>query len=482
MFITKHSMGCQQSLLVTFFVSAVTILPLRPLTGQPEQRATALSLEETLRYAIENNHTLGMARLETEIINRRRWEILGDGLPKISSRLGYQYNAAIQRTILPNFLSPAIYQVLQDENLATPPPGADFGTFPASFGTKNSSVFGVDVQQMLFDMRYFLSLKASRETTDYAKRLYREAETDLIAHVKKTYHSILYAQRKSTWLQKNCDRLTALLRRQVLLHANGFSEEVAVDELRVRLTDAHLSLKGVENEIKNLHRLLNIQMGRNTEQPVVLAGSLEEEDFTALIQQTQGGGASSHAAVQKLGTLEALSKIDYTKQRLSYVPTLSFSASLGYNSGSDQVKDLFREALWYEYANFGLNLRVPILSGFKKVQVVRQRKLEWLQAIKRRRRAEAQVAMEQAEHRERLIMLVEMVKQRKENRRLTQSVYDLTEKKHQQGLSARLDVLEANTLLVNAEAEYYRVLYEALITRVDVEKSHGLLAAPMPTQ
>ena len=479
---TKRGAERQQYLRAVFLVSAAT-LSLWPLMGQPEQKTTALSLEETLRYAIENNHALGVVRLETEIINRKRWETLGDGLPKISSRLGYQYNAAIQRTILPNFLSPAIYRVLQDENLATPPPGADFGTFPASFGTKNSGILGIDVQQMLFDMRYFLSIKASRKTTDYTKRLYREAEMDLITHVKKTYYSILYTQKKSAWLQKNRDRLAALLRRQVLLHANGFSEGVAVDELRVRSTDAQLSLKRVANEIKGMHRLLNIQMGRPAGHPVVLAGTLEEEDFTALIQQTQGGDTSSHVVVQKLGTLEALSKLNYTRQRLSYVPTLSFSASLGYNSGSDQVRDLFREALWYEYANFGLNLQVPIFSGFKRVQVARQRRLEWLQASKRRRGAEAQAAMEQAEHRERLIMLVETVKQRKENRQLARSVYDLTEKKHRQGLSAHLDVLEANTLLVDAETQYYRALYEALIARVDVEKSYGLLAVlPASTQ
>lgn len=443
------------------------------LCGQSEK--TTFSIKESVTYAVANNPSLEVVRLENEIIHHKVREIFGEGLPQITSTLTYQYNPAVQRLFLPNFLAPAVYEVLETENLATLPANANFGNFAAGFGTKHSSNIALNVQQILFDMSYFLSLRASRKTVDYAEKSYKEAETALVATVKKTYYLILYAEKQQRLLQKNYERLATLLTQQRKMYENGFAEKVDIDRLTVSLNDMALQVKDAGNEVKKLRMLLNVQMGLAAQHPTVLTDTLQEQNVDIILEQTQQVNTTANAAIQKLAAVVALRNLQYKQQAYTLIPTLSLTSSLGYNSGSEEINDFLDSNLWYKYANLGVRLNVPVFSGFSRLHRIKQQRLAWLQAQKNTRIAAMQLTVSQVEHRQRLITRVEMVSQRRENKQLAQSVYDITKKRYQQGVGSYLEVLDASTTLIHAETQYYEALYEALSAMVDVEKAYGLL-------
>ena len=61
----------------------------------------------------------------------------------------------------------------------------------------------------------------------------------------------------------------------------------------------------------------------------------------------------------------------------------------------------------------------------------------------------------------------------KENMNLAQSVFDVAHKKYDQGVGSNLEVINAQTALKEAQTNYFNALYEAVIAKVDYDKSMG---------
>ncbi len=80
-----------------------------------------------------------------------------------STNLSYNPNVAVQT--IPDFISPAVYGVLSENNVKNgngDPIVApkDFGFFSVGFGAKYSLNAGIDFNQILFDGQVFVGLQA----------------------------------------------------------------------------------------------------------------------------------------------------------------------------------------------------------------------------------------------------------------------------------------------------------------------------------
>ena len=91
------------------------LLSLCVLHAQP---TLSFSLEESIAYALEHNLRFNNEALQVERASVATNQVLADGFPQINGVVDYDYNLAIRRTIFPDFLSPAIYGVLEQEDLS----------------------------------------------------------------------------------------------------------------------------------------------------------------------------------------------------------------------------------------------------------------------------------------------------------------------------------------------------------------------------
>jgi outer membrane protein TolC len=61
------------------------------------------------------------------------------------------------------------------------------------------------------------------------------------------------------------------------------------------------------------------------------------------------------------------------------------------------------------------------------------------------------------------------------NIELAQKVYDIAQKKYKEGLGTNIEIIQAETSLKEAKTNYYNSLYDAIISKIDFQKSLGLL-------
>ena len=63
----------------------------------------------------------------------------------------------------------------------------------------------------------------------------------------------------------------------------------------------------------------------------------------------------------------------------------------------------------------------------------------------------------------------------KTNVNLAQSVFDLSKKKYEAGVGSNTEVVQAESALREAQSNYYGALLNVFISKIDLQKSLGLL-------
>src|SRR3954463_8520459 len=88
--------------------------------GQDSKNSAApqpLSLQQAIEYAYSHQASMMNARIDAEISESKVKEVVGMGLPQLSGSFDIKDFEKIPTTTFPDFISPAVYQVLLDENL-----------------------------------------------------------------------------------------------------------------------------------------------------------------------------------------------------------------------------------------------------------------------------------------------------------------------------------------------------------------------------
>ena len=59
--------------------------------------------------------------------------------------------------------------------------------------------------------------------------------------------------------------------------------------------------------------------------------------------------------------------------------------------------------------------------------------------------------------------------------KLAEEVYETARIKYQEGVGSNLEVIEADNAYVAAQTKYYNALYDALLSKIELEKALGVL-------
>jgi outer membrane protein TolC len=61
------------------------------------------------------------------------------------------------------------------------------------------------------------------------------------------------------------------------------------------------------------------------------------------------------------------------------------------------------------------------------------------------------------------------------NIELAKKVYTIAQKKYKEGVGTNIEIIQAETALKDAQTNFFNSLYEAVISKIDFQKSLGLL-------
>lgn len=177
---------------------------------------------------------------------------------------------------------------------------------------------------------------------------------------------------------------------------------------------------------------------------------------------------------QYLQTVKKLNEYNIKRYKLSYLPTVAISGVYG-KQAYRQKFTFLGKGDWFDVSNIGLNISIPIFSGFARDSKIKQTKIELQQTENNIGNLKLAINNEVESAKLRFNSAIESMDFQKKNMQLAETVYNQTKKKFEAGTGSNTEINAAHTDLKTAQTNYITSLYDAIIAKVDFLKATGKL-------
>jgi outer membrane protein TolC len=418
----------------------------------------SLTLKEAVTYALENKADAKKAKLQVENSEYQIQEVRSRALPQIVANGNLTYNPIIQTTVID---------------------GAGFGapgtTIQAAFGQKWTSTAGVSLSQAIFDQAVFTGLKAARSTREFYQINDQLTEEQVIERVANNYYSVYVQKERLILLDSNYVNTTKVRDIVQGQFDNGLAKKIDLDRIIVKMSNIDTERQQIKNQITLQENALKFYMGMPIETPIDLPKEEFEVVPAALTEQPNIENRTEYLLLKKQEELLVFNK---KAVQAEYYPTLSLSASYNYIGQGPEFPWFAKPSsgvYWSDFSGIGLNLRVPIFTGFGTRARVRQADVEIrslqedIKDTKLSLDLDYRNAMAQIENN------LVTIQNQKENMRLATEILSNTKNNYLQGLASLTDLLDAENASLEAQNNYTRAVLNYKIAEISLIKSKGEL-------
>lgn len=435
---------------------ALTFLTLA-LTAQ-SQEIKRLTLKDAINYALENKAEAKKAKLKVENSEYQIQEVRSRALPQISANGSLNYNPILQTSVID---------------------GSSFGqpgtSIQATFGQKWSSTAGLALTQNLFDQSVFTGLKAAKTTREFYQINERLTEEQVIERVANNYYAVYVQRQNLTVLDstyKNTTKVKNIIKGQ---YDNGLAKKIDLDRILVKISNIDTQRQQVLNGVQLQENALKFYMGMPIATVIEIPQSEFEVTPQAFAEEPNTETRTEYLLVKKQEQL-----LEFQKKAITaaYYPTLSLSAGYNYIGQGPQMPWGAKPSdgvYWSDYSAIGLNLRVPIFSGFATRSKIRQADVD-LRSIKEDL-VDTKLSLDLAfaNAKTQIDNSIITINNQKSNAQLAQEVLDNTKNNYIQGLTSLTDLLDAENAFTEAQNNYTAAVLDYKLAEIQLIKSKGEL-------
>ena len=444
------------------------------------QKVNSFSLQQAVDYAKKNSVQVKNALLDILIQKQTNRDITSIALPQINGSMSVTRNLDIPVQVIPNFISPATYQVLIDEGVkngngqAVTFPAGGFGNLPFQFGTPWNANAGVTLSQLVFDGQVFIALKARNGTITLQERIAALTEENIKANVYKVYYQLVTGKIQIELLDANISRLEKLKHDVQIMYDNGFTERVDIDKLSVQIVNLQTEKLKANNMISNGYSGLKVLMGMPIKDSLILTDKLDDNEIKSGVLEAAQFKYNDRNDYQISEVTNVLNGLNVRRYKLSQIPT--FALVGGYSKQAQRYKfDFFGKGEWFSSSYAGLQMKVPIFNGFSLNAKIKKAKLELQKTQNQTEALKITIDREVETAKNNFIVAIAGMDYQKKNMALAEKVYDQTKKKYEIGTGSSSEINASQVDLKTAQTNYISALYDAIIAKVDFLKATGKL-------
>ena len=421
------------------------------------QESYNLTLKDAIAYALQHKADVEKARLNVEKSKYQIQEVRANALPNIAATGGLIYNPKLQATYVDgsNFGAPGILKL--------------------ELGQKWNSQANAQLTQVLFNQSVFMGLKAARTTREFYELNKELTENQVIEKVASSYYQVYQVKE----ILQNIESNLALTEKTANiiqgLYQSGLAKKIDLDRTTVAVNNLKSAQQQAFNSVQLAENALKFIIGMPIEQEI----SLPKEDFQANFDIAfEKENSSERIEIQTLEKQKSLLEINVKAKKAAHYPSLALVGNYGW-LGMGPKNPLFYgendKVYWSDFSSIGLNLSIPIFSGFGTQAKVKQAKieLESLEADLKDTRLAMDLAYENA--RNQITNSLLTIESQKENVKLAEEVLLNTQNNYQQGLATLTDLLDAERSLADAKNNYTNAMLKYKLAEIEMFKAQGKL-------
>jgi len=431
-----------------FIGSGFSLLVLFTSAQKPVQDTLAnATLQACVQYALKHYPLVQQALLDELITDRQIKSKLADWYPQLNLNANYQNNFQL--------------------------PSVAFNGATVHSGTYNTSTVGFALTQNLFTRDVLIALKTKGDVMTNIRQQTVSDKIDVAVNVSKAFYDVLLTKKQIDVLNDDIVRLERNYKDAYNQYRGGLVDKTDYKRATITLNNSKAELKTNEEALKAKYQVLKQLMGYTGTDSIHLVYDSARMESEVFIDTLQALDYTKRIEYQQLMTQKRLQQADVKYQKWAYIPTVTAGAGYNLNYLNSRFGPLYSNNFPNSYA--GLQVAFPIFQGTKRQQNIRIAELQLTRIdwdiVNLQATISTQYAQALAVYKSNLNNYYVL----RENRDLARDVFNTIDLQYRSGVKAYLELITAETDLRTAESNYSDALYQALSSKLDVQKALGTI-------
>ena len=418
------------------------------------QAQLALSLDECVRIALNENPTIKVQEMEITRVDYSRKETIGQLLPSVNLAGQYTRNLSLQTMYM----------------------DTDAGTMAIKMGSDNTHAAGLQASIPLVVPQLWKSIKLSENQILQNVEAARANKLSLVNQVEKAYYALMLAKDSKRVIEEN--HATAKLNADIFQKKFelGAASEYDVLRANVAVTNLEPAILEAENSITALKLQLKLLMGmdvRHDFEPSQQLDDFKGEMYARVMSNTLGADTT----LANNTSLKAMDlQTDYLKkaldvQKMAWYPTLTGSASMMWHSMNNGSP--FSGLRWSRASNVGLTLAFPIFQGGQRYYKQKQAEIAVEEMKWQRENLERGLHVQVATQNDVIAKNLKQIESNEGGVKMAEKANDIMQQSFKIGAATFIQLRDTEDALMAARLAYYQAIYNYLVAESDLEHVLG---------
>lgn len=445
------------------------------------QTATVITLEDALKIALSENASVRVADKEIERTGYAKKGTYASLFPQID--LTASFMRTIKKQVMYMDMDMSKIMGGGSDSGTTDSGTTDSGSsstetpsFPTGGGIEvgrwNTYNAGVSASMPLVNAQLWKSLKISGKSVELAVEKARSSRLEMVTQVKQSYYAALLAKEAlNVYKDVYANAVENFKQTQMRYNAQKASE-LEYTRAKSTVASAVPNVYNAESSVVLSLWQLKAVMGVELDQNIDVAGSLEDyTDEMALENGTDIMNLDHNSTMRQLA-IQADQLAETVKlQQYAYIPSLALTFSYSLNAMTNDFK--FSDYKWTPYSYVGLSLNIPIFSGGKRLNDVRQAKVQASELAIQVNDTERQLKIAIRQYLNTMETQMKSCAAAKEAVETAQKAYDIATQSYNVGRSTITELNDAQLALTQAKLGESQSIYSYMVAKSSLEQILG---------
>lgn len=421
------------------------------------QETVYLTLDQALQTALSENASVRIADLEIERTGYARKGTYAALFPQIDGSGSYQ------RTIKKQVM-------YMDFDIGGGGGAATRDGFEV--GRWNTWSTGVTASMPLVNAPLWKSLQISDQDVELAVEKARGSRLETVTQVKKAFFTVLLAKEALNVYQSVFENARENLELTQKKYNAQRASELDLTRAKASYANAVPNMYDAANAVELGLWQLKAVMGVDLKTQIDVAGSLK--DYAALMEEAYNpeSDLSNNSSLRQLAIQAEQLASTIKMQQYAYLPTLAVAFNYSINAMANDYN--FSQYKWSPYSYVGLSLSIPIFSGGKRLNAVRQTKVQAAELDITRSNTERQLQIAIRQYLGTMDTATRTYAAASSAVETAAKAYGIARQSYDVGRSTLTDLNDAQLALTQAELGVCQAIFNYLSAKSDVE---GLIGA-----
>lgn len=441
----------------------ISVLFTLALQAAQAQETVYLTLDQALQTALSENASVRIADLEIERTGYARKGTYAALFPQIDGSGSYQ--RTIKKQVM--YMDFAI----GGNSGGSSEGGGSVSRDGIEVGRWNTWSTGVSANMPLVNAQLWKSLQISDQDVELAVEKARASRLETVTQVKKAFFTVLLAKEALNVYQSVYENARENLELTQKKYNAQRASELDLTRSKTTLANAVPNMYDAANSVELGLWQLKAVMGVDLNSNIDVAGTLK--DYADMMQESPESSSdlSGNSSLRQLAIQAEQLANTVKMQQYAYIPSLALGFNYSINAMANDYN--FSQYKWSPYSYVGLSLSIPIFSGGKRLNAVRQAKVQAAELDIQRTNTERQLQIAIRQYLGTMDTATKSYASAASAVETAQKAYSIARQSYDVGRSTLTDLNDAQLALTQSELGVCQAIFNYLSAKSDLEGTLG---------